>query len=202
MCITQECLLQVRAKVFDYIENKKLITMKPDLKEYKKISTIIFLSFFINMVFILVLNYSRFENVIVMNFGRISAEIIRQFFYGAIGATISCSIFLKKDKEMNELESLKDNPDPTILRLPDIIDKRLYIQRIITSGILAILGTLLILAGYSYLEVDFSTDFTFKHKLFFAISSLLIGIYQSKFLNSVEKIFEGLFKSNKSKGKE
>jgi hypothetical protein len=176
--------------------------MKPDLKEYKKISNIIFLSFLINILFILALNYSRIENVIIMNFGGISAEIIKQFFYGAIGATISCSIFLKKDKEINELESLKDKPDPAVLRLPDVIDKRLYIQRIITSGILAILGMLLILAGFSYLEVDFSADFTFKHKLFFAISSLMIGIYQSKFLTSVEKIFEGLFKSSKNKGSE
>jgi hypothetical protein len=176
--------------------------MKPELREYKKISTIIFLSFLVNFICILAFNYSRIENIIILNFGRISSEIIKQFFYGAIGATISCSIFLKRDKEINELESLKENPDPSVLRLPDIIDKRLYIQRIITSGILAILGMLLILAGFSYLEVDFSTDFTFKHKLFFAISSLLIGIYQSKFLISVEKIFESIFKSSKGTGTE
>lgn len=169
--------------------------MKLDLSEYKKIASIIFWSFLINIICVLALNLKMLESYILEYFGNISSELIKQFFYGAIGATISCSIFLKKDKEMNELESLKENPDPKELRLPDIIDKRLYIQRIITGGILAIMGMLLLLAGFSYLDVDYSGEFTFKQKLFFAISSMLIGIYQSKFLSSIEKIFDGFFQS-------
>lgn len=171
--------------------------MTLDLNEYKKISSIVFWSFFINIVCIICLNLNAVENLILEYFGEISTEVINQFFYGAIGATISCSIFLAKDKEINECELLNAKPDPKKLRLPDIIDRRLYVQRIITSGILAILGMLLILAGFSYLEVDYSGQFTFKQRLFFTISSLLIGIYQSKFLCSIEKIFDGFYKAKR-----
>lgn len=168
-----------------------------DLTEYKKISKIIFISFFICLIGLLVLNSNYAETWIDKQFGQISSELFKQFFYGCLGGTIACSLFLKNDKEVNEVESLKSNPDPLILRLPDSVDKRLYIQRMITSGILAVLGTLIIIAGFSYLEVDYTNGFIFKQKVFFVISSILIGLFQFKFLGSLEKLFDSIFKNNK-----
>ncbi|TLX73483.1 hypothetical protein E9993_15330 [Labilibacter sediminis] len=162
-----------------------------DLSEYKKISKSIFISFIIHAFLILMINFNAVEIWINSQFGQICSELFKQYFYGAIGGTIACSLFLKNDKERNEIESLKDNPDPMELRLPDVIDKRLYIQRIITSGILAVLGALIIIAVFfSYLEVDFKNGFILKHKMFLIISSLSIGLYQLKFLGSLEKLFE------------
>jgi len=171
--------------------------MSLDLSEYKKISLIIFMSFFICIGILVVLNANVIEAWIKNEFGQICTEIFKQFFYGALGGTIACSLFLKKDKEINEVESLKDNPDPQILRLPDNIDKRLYVQRIITSGVLAVLGTIIIIAGLSYLEIEYKSEFDLKQKMLFVISSLLIGLYQFKFLGSLEKLYYSFFKTGK-----
>lgn len=77
--------------------------------------------------------------------------MIKQFFYGALGATVAGTLFLAKDKDINEIESLKSKPDPLILRHPDRIDKTFYLLRIMTSGVLAIIDTMLILSGFTYL---------------------------------------------------
>jgi hypothetical protein len=120
---------------------------------------------------------------------------IEQFFYGSLAATIACSLFLSKDKEINELEALKTNPDPKELRLPDSIDKRLYVQRIFSSGLLAVFGMFLLLFAFNYLDIDTSKDFTFKQKLLVGIFSFLIGLFQSKFLANIEGFFENFYKT-------
>ncbi len=170
-----------------------------ELSVYKKILAILFISFPICIIAIVILQLHLVEEWIQYEFGQIGYQLFNQFFLGALGGTIAGSLFLKKDKEINEKEYLKAKSDPTILRLPDEVDKQLYIQRIITSGILTILGTLLIIAGFSYLEVDYKNGFLIKQKIFFSVTSMLIGLYQFKFLGSIEKISDNLFKSSNKK---
>ena len=173
--------------------------MELDLNMYKKISTDILISFAINFAFILILNLCLVQEYLIANYGSIGAEIIKQFFYGAIGATIACSLFLSKDKGINEIESLKDKPNKELFRLPDSVDRILYLQRIISSGVLACLGMLILLAGFSYLEINYSGSFDVKQKFIFAIVSLLIGLYQSKFLSKIEKLFENMIRTEVNK---
>jgi hypothetical protein len=73
----------------------------------------------------------------------------------------------------------------------------MYVQRIISSGILAVLGLVILLAGFSYLDVSYDKDFTAKHKLLFVLASFLIGLNQSKFLARLEKLFDNFFKEKK-----
>jgi hypothetical protein len=169
--------------------------MKINLKEYEAISKIIFWSFFINITSIILFNFKAIDIFLFEYFNIIFIEALHQFFYGALSATIACSLFMAKDKETNELESVKEKPDPSILMLPDCIDRKLYIQRIISSGLLAIVGMMLLLAGFSYLEVNFETTFTFKQKMFFGISSSLIGLYQINFIEKLRKVFDAFYKS-------
>lgn len=170
-----------------------------DLSQYKKITYLLFICFMLCFAAIIVLNMDKVSNCIIKNFSELGIELLKQFFYGSLGATIACSIFLAKDKDENEEEFLKGIPDKTKYRMPDEIDRMLYIQRIISSGVLAVAGTILIIIGYGYLEVDFENGYTLRQKLLFAVSSFLIGIYQSKFLVKIEGVFENLFKTKKRK---
>ena len=117
--------------------------MNLDLTEYKKISRIIFLSFFVSLGCIVIIHLQPIDGDLVALLGKISRLAIDQFFYGTIGATIACSIFLSKDKDTNIIESRQVKPDPIKLQLPDELDKWLYLQRIVSSGILAIFGMFL-----------------------------------------------------------
>lgn len=170
--------------------------MSMDLSGHKKILQILFISFLFCLLSLVSLHLNIVEKWIKFEFGQIGHQLFCQFFYGALGGTIAGSLFLKKDKEINEVESLEDEPDPKKLRLPDEVDKQLYIQRIITSGVLAILGTLMIIAGFSYLEVEYANGFIIKQKIFIVIAGTLIGLYQFKFLGRVEKLFDNFFKSS------
>ncbi len=164
-----------------------------DLKIYKRISKLIMISFILNSIILIVCNLKDVDYFLLEYMNNIKLEIMKQFFFGALGATIACSLFLKEDKEINELEEIEDKPDPKILRFPDSVDIQFYIHRILTSGILAVLGSLIILGGFSYLEVDYH-HLTIRHKILFAISSLLIGIYQGKFLTHLTGIFDRFFR--------
>ena len=166
------------------------------LKEYKKIINVLVTSFIINIILILAFNLAIVNCYLTLVFGNLGLELIKQFFYGSIGATIACTLFLAKDKDINELESLKEKPDPKVLRLPDSIDRKFYSLRIATSGLLAIVGAIVILTGFSYLEIDYDQGFSIKQKLLFALASFLIGLYQFKFLNRIENVFNSLFKGD------
>jgi len=172
--------------------------MSIDLTEYKNISRILFWSMGLNTSFVLALHFNPIDNYLSINFGSIVRLCIEQFFYGSLAATIACSVFLSKDKEINELEALKEIPDPKELRLPDILDKRLYIQRILSSGFLAIFGMFIILFAFNYLDVNTNTEFNFKQKLLIGIFSFMIGLFQSKFLSNIEKFFDTFYKSKVS----
>ncbi|MFC4219315.1 hypothetical protein [Flagellimonas marina] len=169
--------------------------MAIDLSVYKKIINVLFGSFIVCLGGLIIIQTNNIECWLKIEFGQIGFQLLNQFLYGALGGTIAGSLFLKKDKEINEIESLKPKPNPTILRLPDEVDKSLYIHRIITSGVLAVLGTLLIITGFGYLEVEYKDGFVLRQEIFFIITSVLIGLYQIKFLGRIEKLFESFFRS-------
>jgi magnesium-transporting ATPase (P-type) len=152
----------------------------------------------LSVFMVIALHYLPFDNFLIQNFGYMVRLAFEQFFYGALAATIACSIFLSKDKEINEVEAVKPNPDPKELRLPDIIDKRLYIQRILSSGFLSVFGMFIILFVFNYLDINTANDFTFKQKLLVGVFSFMIGLYQSKFLSNIEKFFDNFAKSKLS----
>lgn len=122
--------------------------------------------------------------------------MIKQFFYGALGATVFSSFFLSNDIEINELESLNEEPDLTKLRYPTNEDISLYIQRIISSGFLAIIGAFVLMGGFGYLEVTFEV-ITLKQKILFALVSFLIGLFQGNFYAKLESVFKRIFNSDK-----
>ena len=145
-------------------------------ENYIKISWIIVLAIALSGICLLVLNLRYVDNFLDLYFGDLPFEMIKQFFWGVIGASISCSLFLSQDKEMNEIESLKDSPNFQILRYPTKEDIHLYVQRLLTSGILAVIGVLVILTGFGYLDVGIS-EVGAKHKIIFVLSSVLIGLF-------------------------
>lgn len=163
-------------------------------RNYIKISYIIILSFILNAFILIFLNLHDVEKYFISLIGTLNYEILNQFFYGAIGATITSSIFYSKDIEINALEALKEKPNPEVLRFPNRLNVILYIHRILTSGLLAILGAFIIIGGFSYLNIELN-NLVLKHKVLLAISSFLIGLYQHKFLRRLRVLFDELHKS-------
>ena len=163
------------------------------MKNYITISWIIFVSLFVCGSAIVILNLQTIDQFFDLYFGDLKSEILKQFFFGSIGATIACSIFFNEDKELNEMESLKEKPDLSILRYPTKEDVHLYVQRIISSGILGCVGILVLLAGFGYLEID-NEKLNVKHKILFALTSFLIGLFQSKFYEKLQSVLENILK--------
>lgn len=117
---------------------------------------------------------------------------IQVYFWGALGATVASSVFMARDKETNETESLKEKTDPNVLRYPDEIDVQLYLHRILTSGFLGVVGGLILLAGFDYFDVP-PQVMAVKSKLFLTILSLLIGLFQPNFLASLSDLSKRFF---------
>jgi len=164
-------------------------------ENYKTISIIIYISFILNGISLIILNVNLVDLWLDNQFGNIKSEILKQFFYGALGATIFSSFFLGDDVELNELESLKDQPDFTILRYPTKEDIHLYFQRIISSGVLAVFGIFVLIVGFGYLDIDLE-NLNFKHKILFGLVSLMIGLFQGNFYEKLKSIFEKVFKGD------
>lgn len=162
---------------------------------YKIISLIIYISFIVTGISAIALNLNLVDLWLDDVFGMIKSEIIKQFFYGALGATIFSSFYMSDDVELNELESLKDKPDFTILRYPTKEDIHLYIQRIISSGVLAVFGVFVIIVGFGYLDIDLE-NINLKHKILFCLVSLMIGLFQGKFYDKLKSVFEKIFKGD------
>lgn len=161
---------------------------------YKKISILIVCAIILNSLVLVLVHIPSIVSFLKENIGILKFEIIIQFFYGSLGAAITCSLFLSKDMEINALESAKEKPDLATLRYPNLLNVHMYLHRLITSGILAVLGSFLILAGFSYIDFDYS-DFSTKHKILLAISSMLIGLYQHKFIKRISEVFDKFYKS-------
>ena len=159
-----------------------------DIKYYKYITALLIISFVLNMAILLTLNIPSVSKYLVEIFGIKKTFVIELFFWSALGATIACSLFLSEDKEMNEVESAKEKPDPMILRYPDSIDVCLYIQRIIASGILGIIGALMLFAGLVFFEARID-ELSIQHRMFIIIFCFLIGMYQRSFITYLGNMF-------------
>jgi hypothetical protein len=171
-----------------------IIEGKPE--NYSKIIWLILISFMLNCLIITLFNINKTESYFIALLGRSEKFIIELFFWGALGATISSSLFLAQDKEINEIEKLKETPDPKILRFPDSFDVWMYGQRIVTSGILAIISAIILTAGLGYFEVELNAVTT-KQKMLFIITSFLVGMYQGKFVDFLNGLSKRLLKGRK-----
>ena len=165
-------------------------------ENYSKIIWLLIVLFVLNCSVITLFNIDRTEGFFIEVFGASEKFIIELFFWGALGATISSSLFLAQDKEINEIESLKSPPDPNILRYPDIFDVWMYGQRVATSGVLAIVSAVVLLAGLGYFEVEINTVTT-KQKMLFVITSFLVGMYQGKFVDFLNSLSKRLLSGRK-----
>lgn len=159
-----------------------------DIKYYKHITALIMISFVVNVSILLILNITSSSQYLESLYGIKKAFVIQLFFWSALGATIACSLFMSEDKEINEVERTKNDPDPKVLRYPDVIDVFLYLQRIITSGILGVIGSLMLFAGLIFFEAQIEV-LSIKHKMFFVIFCFLIGMYQGNFIAYLGKMF-------------
>ncbi|PKN18248.1 MAG: hypothetical protein CVU71_12110 [Deltaproteobacteria bacterium HGW-Deltaproteobacteria-6] len=159
-----------------------------DIKYYKHITALIMVSFVVNISVLLILNITFTSQYLEGLYGIKKTFIIQLFFWSALGATIACSLFMSEDKEINEIERAKHNPDPKILRYPDVIDVFLYLQRIITSGILGVIGASMLFAGLIFFEAQIEI-LSIKHRMFFVIFCFLIGMYQRHFIAYLGKMF-------------
>jgi hypothetical protein len=172
-----------------------------DPKYYGHITYLLLVALAVNGALIFVLNTNIASAWLGSLLGPKKAFVTQLFFWAALAGTIASSLFMKHDKDINELESLKDEPDPTVLRYPDIIDVGLYLQRILTSGFLGIVGAAILFAGLGYFDVS-SDTLTTKHKLFLVIFSFLIGLYQSNFLTALGEMSKRIFQKPIKPGKD
>lgn len=154
---------------------------KNDVKYYHWVSAIIMLAFVICVTVIIALNLNSVTSFLNMHISIKKLFVIQLFFWSALGATVACYRFMKQDKEINERESLRSHPDPQILRYPNIFDVQLYVKRIVFSGVLGVIASLILFAGLGYFDVP-SDKLGEKHRLFFIIFCFLVGLYQDDFL--------------------
>lgn len=168
-------------------------TLTGSPRYYRNVTFLLFGSFLVNGIALLVLNVQAVEVWISELFGVNRGYFVQLFFWGCAGATIASSVFLANDKEINELEALKERPDPKVLRYPNIVDVWLYLQRILSSGFLAVFGAAILIAGLGYFDAPYK-NLTGKHRLFFVIFSLLIGLFENRFLASLEQLSKRMFK--------
>ncbi len=166
--------------------------LKGHPKYYRTIVILLSAAFILEALFLLFINLRPIESALEYYFGKKMGFLVQLFFWAALGATIASSIFLGKDKELNELEREKAKPNPEILRYPNEIDVWLYGQRILTSGFLGIIGAGLFIVGLWYFDLTLD-EFGSKHKLFLAIVSFIVGLYQGNFLVALNSLSKKLF---------
>ncbi len=159
-------------------------------KYYKNISYLLFACFILIPILIFILNLNKVEVALVQEIGLFKYLLLEAFFWGALGATISSSLFMAKDKDLNELEEAKEQPDPTNLRYPNLIDVFLYMQRIFSSGLLAVVGLLVI---YLPMSIPRTDDIQQKTVILFMLGAFLIGMFQEKFIVLLKSIYKKVF---------
>ncbi len=177
-------------------DEKDALTGDPNL--YSTIAGILTIAFIVNAMLLLLLNINGIVVYLDELMGEKRSFFIQLFFWGTSGATISASVFMANDKDINELERKKDTPDFAELRYPNKIDVWLYLQRIISSGFLAIFGSAILFSGLGYFDVSIE-KITAKHQVFLIVFCFLIGLYENKFLGSLEKLSTNLFKKHAAK---
>jgi len=166
-----------------------------DIKYYSHISIVLFLSFLLNVAVIVLLNINYFAGHLARAMSFQKVFLVELFFWAALGATVACSLFVADDKEANELEACKKKPDPKVLRYPDAVNVQLYIQRIITSGILGVIGAFFLFAGFGYFDIQ-SDVLTRKHRISLVLTCFIIGLYQRNFLTTLAKWSRKLFEKS------
>jgi hypothetical protein len=162
-------------------------------KYYVVISIILLFAFVLFGALLIASNCNPVSAWLINYFGAKKAFLIQLYFWGGAGATIATSVYLARDKERNELEAAKEKPDPKELMYPNLADTLLYVQRILSSGFLALFGACLLFAGLGYFDVSVSV-MTSKHKVFFIVFSFLIGLFENRFLSSLESLSKKMFK--------
>ena len=171
---------------------------KPDPgspRYYDWIAVVLFSSLAICCACLLFLNLNSVEVCVQELFGTRKAFILQMYFWAALGATITSYKFFADDKDRNELECLKDNPDPKELRWPNSQDVILYIQRILMSGAMGIIGVAVLLAGLGIFDTA-QQEWSTKQKMVLAVFCAVVGMYQADFLAFVAGIKEQFFKAN------
>jgi hypothetical protein len=171
-----------------------------DIKYYQHISILIIFALAAEVMALVYLNSSVGEQAVLRYLGSKVAFGLQLFFCGAAGATIAGSFFLARDKEENEIESLKEKPDLSVLRYPDHIDVYLYLHRILTSACLAVIGGLFLYAGLSYFDVPADLPSP-KHRAFFILWAFLVGLYQGNFVAFLTKRFQKMLVSSATRGR-
>ena len=166
-----------------------------DIKNYTVISVLIIVALSTAGAALLWLNSPVGHRTIIKYLGLKEAFGLQLFFWGALGGAIASALFLAYDKEGNELESVKERPDLSILRYPTGLDVQLYGHRILTSACLAVIGALVLYAGLSYFDVPADLPNP-KHKAFFMLFSFLIGLYQGNFLAFLSKRFQKILEKS------
>lgn len=160
-----------------------------DIKNYKRISIVIIIALTTTGIALLYLNSSTGRQIALNYLGPVVASCLQLFFWGGLGGAIASSLFLARDKEENEVESIKEEPDPQVLRYPTEVDTHLYVHRILTSAFLGVVGALFLYAGLSYFDVPADIPNP-KHRAFFILFAFLTGLYQGNFLTFLSKRFQ------------
>jgi hypothetical protein len=168
----------------------KAITGDP--KYYFHIAVVLFTSFIGSAIALLLLNAESVQAWLNAFLGHGRAFFPQLYFWGCAGATIKCSVFLANDKDLNEREATKPATEKRDIMYPDPIDVLLYAQRIISSGFLAIFAALIVTTGLSYFEVPI-VHASGKRQIFFIVMSVLVGLFEAKFLTSLDKLSRRLF---------
>ncbi len=166
-----------------------------DIRNYKTISVVIILAVITAGAVLLYMNSYTGRRTVLMYLGPKTTFGLQLFFWGALGAAIASSLFLARDKEENEVESIKENPDLSKLRYPTELDVHLYVHRILTSACLAVIGALFLYAGLSYFDVPADIPNP-KHRAFFILFSFLIGLYQGNFVTFLSKRFQKILEES------
>ena len=123
--------------------------------------------------------------------------LIQVYLWGALGGLVASYKFLANDKELNELEAVKEKPDPAILRYPTDIDVYLYIQRVLISGVLGVVSSLLVLAGLLYFQVN-TAEQPFRQRVFMAVLAFVVGLQENDFLSFLATLNRKLLRSEKA----
>jgi len=163
-----------------------------DVSLYRLIAIILTVIFLVNGLALLALNVDSIESGLNDKMGSVRAFMIQLFFWGTSGATIAASLFMANDKQQNINARLTANPDPLELQYPDKIDVWLYVQRIVSSGFLAVFGAAILFAGLGYFDVSIEA-LTAKHRIFLVVFGFTIGLYENRFLRSLDKMSKTLF---------
>lgn len=169
----------------------KAITGDP--KFYFYIMALIFVSFICSGVILWLLNAEFVRAWLKVIFGNERSFFVQLYFWGCAGATINCSIFVANDKDLNEREASKPPTEKRDIRYPDPIDVWLYAQRILSSGFLAIFAALVVTTGLSYFDAPIAQG-SGKHQIFFIVMSMLIGLFENRFLTSLNRLSRRLFR--------